>query len=245
MTLGHIHLPPGFPLVVGDLEGGGVTGEALGGVGAQPVGKNPPAVGQHLDGLAAEGALPGEDGLVGPPGQSAVGALLEADLGGELHVVLPRLAVPLGGVHGPDGAIRAVEEGGVLLAALRVAGDVHGLRPAVRPLGQAGADDVDVGAALIGAGKPAAQQVPVRELQRGGGVAGGVDAGGDDGLHGAHLQVLIENAVGGQSGQNRIAHTIISLSQNFERISGEGGTAEPFRPQLVRGGSSRFEVRQL
>ena len=69
----------------------------------------------------------------------------------------------------------------------------------------------------------------------------GVDAGGDDGLHGAHLQVLIENAVGGQSGQNRIAHTIISLSQNFERISGEGGTAEPFRPQLVRGGSSRFE----
>ena len=206
VRLGHHDHPPGLAAVVRDAEGGGVARQTLGRVGAQPVGEDPPAVGQDLDGLAAEGALFGEDGLVGAPGAAAVKALLATDHRGELHVVLAGHAVQLGGVHGPDRAVGPVEKGRVLLAAGGVARDIHRGQPGGGVLGQQGADDVDIGAALVGAGKPAAEQVAVGQLDHGGGVGGRPAAGGQQGFDGAHLVVLVQGAVPGQAGQFGISH---------------------------------------
>ena len=218
--LGHHDHPPGLALVVRDAEGGGVARQAVGRVGADPVGEDPPAVGQHLNGLAAEGALLGEHRLVGAPGTAAVKALLAADHRGELHIVLAGHPVQLGGVHGPDRAVRTVEKGRVLFAAGGVPRNVHRGQPGGGVLGQHRADDVDIGAALIGAGKPAAEQVAVRQFHHGGGVGRGPAAGGQQGFHRAHLVVLIQGAVPGQAGQFRISHFQRSfLCQTFLILS--------------------------
>ena len=129
VAAGHHDHAPSLALIVRDAEGGGVAGQTLGRVGAQPVGKDPAAVGQHLNGLAAEGAFLREHGGVVTPCFAAVGALLAAHHSGELHIVLTLYAVQLGGVHRPHGVVRAVEQRGVLLAAGWVAGDIHRLQP--------------------------------------------------------------------------------------------------------------------
>ena len=61
----HDHMP-GLALVVRNAESSGVAGQALSRVGAEPVGEDPAAIAQHLNGLAAESALLGEDRLIGP-----------------------------------------------------------------------------------------------------------------------------------------------------------------------------------
>ena len=207
--LGHHDHPPSFALIVGDAEGGGVAGKAVHRVGANPVAVDPASVFQHLNGLPGEGALLGEDGLVVAPGLAAVEGLLAAHLSGVLHIVLAGDAAQLGGVHTPDGAVGAKEQGRVLLRTGGVARDIHRLLPLVRPLGQAGADDVDIGVALKGAGKPAAQQVAVRQLHHSGAMAGAPGAGGDDGFHGAHLRVVVDLTIHGQPGQCRIVHSFL------------------------------------
>ena len=93
VAAGHHDHAPSLALIVRNAEGGGVAGQTLGRVGAQPVGKDPAAVGQHLNGLAAEGAFLREHGGVSAPCLAAVGALLAAHHGGELHIVLALLAV--------------------------------------------------------------------------------------------------------------------------------------------------------
>ena len=206
VAAGHHDHTPGFALIVRDAEGGGVAGKSLGRVGAQPVGKDPAAVGQHLNGLTAEGALFREHGGVSAPCLAAVGALLAAHHSGELHVVLALHAVQLCGVHGPHGVIRAVEQRGVLLAAGGVAGDIHRLQPLGAVVRQHRADDVHICAALISTGEPAAQQIAVRQLHHGGCVGGGPAAGGQQGLQRAHLLVLVHSAVPSQAGQFCIGH---------------------------------------
>ena len=56
----HHHLAPGFSLIVGDPESGGIAGEAVRGISADPVGEDPAAVGKYLDRLAAEGSSSGK-----------------------------------------------------------------------------------------------------------------------------------------------------------------------------------------
>ena len=209
--LGHHDHAPGFALIVGDAEGGGVTGKAVHRVGADPVAVDPAAVFQNLNGLTGEGALLGEDGLVVAPGFAAVEGLLAANLRGVLHIVLAGDAAQLGGVHTPHGAVGADHQGRVLLGTGGVAGDIHRLLPFVRPLGQAGADDMNIGVALKGAGKPAAQQVAVRQLHHSGAVAGAPGAGRDDGFYGAHFRVAIDLTIHGQPGQYRIVHSFSSI----------------------------------
>ena len=211
---GHHHHPPALALVVRDAEGGGVPRQPVRRVGAQPVGKDPPSIAQHLDGLAAEGALLGEHRLIGPPGAAAVAAFLAADHGGVLHVVLPFLAVQLGGIHGPHRPVGAVKQRGVLFAAGGVPRNVHRGQPGGGIFGQQRADDVDISAALIAARKPAAQQAAVGQFHHGGSMGCGVAAGGQQGFHRAHLVVLIQGAVPGQAEQFGIGHRSIVLSSN-------------------------------
>ena len=202
VAAGHHDHAPSFTLVVRDAEGGGVAGQTLGRVGAQPVGKDPAAVGQHLNGLAAEGAFLREHGGVVAPCSAAVGALLA----GELHIVLALYAVQLGGVHCPHGVVRAVEQRGILLASGGVAGDIHRLQPLGAVMRQHRADDVHVCAALIRTGEPAAEQVAIGQLHHSGCVGGGPAAGGQQGFQRAHLLVLVHSAVPSQAGQFCIGH---------------------------------------
>ena len=206
VAAGHHDHAPSFTLVVRDTEGGGVAGQTLGRVGAQPVGKDPAAVGQHLNGLAAEGAFLREHGGVVAPCFAAVGALLAAHHSGELHIVLTLYTVQLGGVHRPHGVVRAVEQRGVLLAAGGVAGDIHRLQPLGTVMRQHRADDVHICAALISTGEPAAEQVTVGQLHHGRCVGGGPAAGGQQGFQRAHLLVLVHGAVPSQAGQFCIGH---------------------------------------
>ena len=207
--VGHHHLPPGFPLVVRNPEGGGVPCQAVHGVGADPGSVNPSSVFQDLDGLPGEGALLRENGFVVGPGLAAVKGFLAADLRGKLHIVLSRHPAQLGGIHAPYGAVGAQEQRGVLLGTGGIIGNIHRLLPLVRPLGQPGADDVNVRVSLKRTGKPAAQQVAVGQLHHSGAMAGAPGAGGNDGFHGAHFFVLVDLAVQGQAGQSGIFHKFL------------------------------------
>ena len=159
-----------------------------------------------MDGLAAERALLREYHIIGPPGAAAVGTALAAHHRGELHVVLPFHAVQLGCIHGPHLAAGGKEQRGILLAAMGIAGNQHRLAPPAAALFQAGADHADVGAALVGAGKPRAQKIAVFKLQQGRGMSGCVGAWGQHRLHGSHRGVFIHGAVRRQPGQHRIFH---------------------------------------
>ena len=216
VALGHHDHPPRLALVIRNAERRGVAGKAIDRIGAEPVCEDPAPVGQDLDGLTAEGAFFGEDGGVVAPRLAAVGGFLAADDGGVLHVVLAGLPIQLGGVHRPDGVVGAVKQRGVLLAAGGVFGNIHRGQPRRAVVRQAGADDVNIGAALIRTGKPAAQQVAVGQLYHGGGVGGGKTAGGQQRLQRAHLFVLIDRAVPRQAGQFYIGHVVSSVfSQRF------------------------------
>ena len=207
----HIHLTPSLTLIVGNLEGGRVAGETVCGIAAQPVGEDPASAAQNLNRLAAEAALTGKQRFVFAPGLAAVRAFLAANLRGELHVVLSRLTVELRGVDCPHGVVRSVEEGRILLAAVRVAGDVHRLRPAAAFLFEAGADDADVRAAFVGAAEPCAQQRAVRQLQQRRRVSGGITARGEEGFKRAHVLVGVDASVRGQPRQlGIINHTSFS-----------------------------------
>ncbi len=115
VALRHHHHMPALSLIIRDAEGGRIPGQAVHGIRAEPVGKDPSAVGQHLNGLPAEGALLRENRGVVAPGSAAVGALLTAHHGCILHIVLTLLPIELGGIHGPDRTVRSVEEGRILL----------------------------------------------------------------------------------------------------------------------------------
>lgn len=71
---------------------------------------------------------------------------------------------------------------------------------------------MDVGAALICTGEPAAQQVTVRQFHHGRGVGGGVAAGGQQRLQRTHFLVFIHRAVPGQTGQFCVGHVVSSIS---------------------------------
>ena len=228
----HHHLAPGFSLIVGDPKGGGIAGETVRGIGADPVGEDPAAVGKHLDRLAAEGSLLRENRFIGAPGHAAVGAFLAADHGGELHVVFARLPVQLSRVHGPYGVVRTVKKRRVLLAAGRIAGNLHRRKPCGCALGKAGADDVDVGAAFIGACEPAAQQIAVGKLRHGGSVGGGIAACRKQRFQSSHFFVFVDGSVPGQTGKLWIRHGFPSISIIcFERPVNRPSVPNP--PDLV------------
>ena len=204
----HDHMP-GLALVVRNAESSGVAGQALSRVGAEPVGEDPAAIAQHLNGLAAEGALLGEDRLIESPRFAAVGAFLAADDRCVLHIVLASLSVELCSIHGPHRVVRTVKQRGVLLAAGGVARDVHRRQPLGTILGQDRADDADVCAALISTGEPAAQQRAVGQLYHGRCLGGGIAAGGQQGFQRTHLFVFVDRAVPSQAGKFFICHSVL------------------------------------
>ena len=206
VALRHVDDSPGLTFVVRDAERRGVSRKTVLGIAADPGAHDPAAVGEYLDGLAAEGPLLREQHFRLLPGPSEVPGGLAPDDGGVLHVVLAFHPVQLGGVEGPYLAVGVLEKAGVLLAALRVVGHPDGRLPPAASLGEPGADYADVGVSLKGAGEPHAQQVAVLSLQEPRAVGGVETAGGQECLQRAEILVLIDDAVRHQLLQRRIIH---------------------------------------